>query len=117
VSLLRRVLRTLVKTTGGQVLIVVVVAYLIFQAWSVVQAGPKIDNRIPQLVDQRGRVNVRVELNFRPERFHILTLQDYGRVTGTDGNTVEVRGITLDGVRDLARKYWVRRIEPLPEGQ
>lgn len=108
-------LRRLMRTTGAQVLVAVVLAYLLFQAWSIVQAGPKIDDRVPQLVDRRGRVNVRVELNFRPERFHILAMQDYGRVTGTDGNAVEVRGITLDGVRDLARKYWVRRIDPLVE--
>jgi hypothetical protein len=40
-------------------------------------------------------------------------LQAYGRVSGTQENAVEVRGVKRADLASVARPYWVRRVEPL----
>jgi hypothetical protein len=57
-----------------------------------------------------------VTLPFPPERFHVQLFQSFGRVSGTQGNTIEVRGVKRADFAALARPYWVRRIEPLQPG-
>lgn len=103
----------LLRTTGGRTVVSLVALYLAFQAVMYVIAPAKIDPAVARQADAQGRVDVVVELNFAPERFHILVLQDFGRVTGSQGNSVEVRGIRLSGVQEVARKFWVRSVRPL----
>ncbi|MGH9051978.1 MAG: hypothetical protein ACRDWX_02995 [Acidimicrobiia bacterium] len=110
---MRPLLARLLGTTGGRTVLFVLILYMAFQATIYALAPSKVDEAVHQAVDAEGRVDVLVELNFPPERFHILVMQDYGRVTGTEGEAVEVRGISLEGVQELARKFWVRRIRPL----
>jgi len=62
------------------------------------------------------RVNILVTLPFPPERFHVQQFQTYGRVSGTQDNAVEVRGVKRADLASLARLYWVRRVKPLPPG-
>lgn len=60
-----------------------------------------------------GKVNVQVFLPFSPERFHVMAMQRYGRVSGTEDTSIEVRGVKRDDLSSLARPFWVKRIEPL----
>jgi hypothetical protein len=90
----------------------VVVLYLGFQIWQTLAAPAKIADGFPD----RRRVNAVVTLPFPPERFHILFFQGYGRVSGTQDNAVEVRGVNKQDLPAIARPYWVRRVEPLKEG-
>jgi len=83
-------------------------AYLAWEVWLTIAAPAKI---APGL--DAERVNVLVTLPFPPERFHVLVFQRYGRVSGTQGNSVEVRGVKRTDLNGVARHYWVRRIEPL----
>jgi hypothetical protein len=47
----------------------------------------------------------------------VQTFQAYGRVSGTQDNAVEVRGVKRADLTSVARPYWVKRVEPLqPEG-
>ena len=108
-SLVRQALRS----TRGRILIGVGLALVAWQAWLSLAAPFKIS---PDIARDRPRVNVVVTLNFPPERFHIQTFQALGRVSGTDGPTVEVRGVPPANLRALARPFWVRRVEPLTEG-
>ena len=39
------------------------------------------------------KVNILITLPFPPERFHVQLFQTYGRVSGTQENAVEVRGV------------------------
>jgi hypothetical protein len=55
-----------------------------------------------------------VTLTCTPERFHVLAFQQYGRVSGTQDESIEVRGVSFASLNALARPYWVRRVEPLP---
>jgi hypothetical protein len=58
-------------------------------------------------------VNVQVSLPFTPDRFHVMAMQRFGRVSGTDERSIEVRGVKQADLSRLARPYWVNRVEAL----
>lgn len=101
----------------GRILVSALALSLGWQAWLSIQAPGKVAPDITHAVSPRGTVDLLVTLPFPPERFHILVFQRYGRVSGTSGNTAEVRGVKLGDVTSLARFYWVRRVEALPDSQ
>ena len=63
----------------------------------------------------RGQVNALVTLRCTPERFHVLEFQKHGRVSGTQDDTIEVRGIRVAELNAVARPYWVKTVAPLVE--
>ncbi len=86
-----------------------------WQGWLAYQAGPKIPADLQRYASERGTVDLLVVLRFPPERFHILTFQKFGRVSGTRDLAVEVRAVPVRRVREIARLYWVREIRPLAQ--
>ena len=44
------------------------------------------------------------------------SLRRWKPVSGTEDNAIELRGVHGPDLTTIARKYWVRRIDPLPEG-
>jgi hypothetical protein len=84
-----------------------------WQLWLTLAAPGKIAPGFPA---EAARVNIKVTLPFPPERFHVLVFQRHGRVSGTEDNSVEVRGVRREDLTNIARLYWVRRVEPLPTG-
>jgi len=101
------------RSTFGRAAVVLVVLVLAWQGWLSWQARPKVPPDLAQHVSGRGTVDLVVTLRFPPERFHILMFQRFGRVSGTEGRTVELRGVAAARVREIARFYWVERIVPL----
>ena len=57
-----------------------------------------------------SRANYRVTLDFPPERFHQLFLQDRGRMVGVHGDVVDMMDVEPAALRDIARQYWVASI-------
>ena len=104
--------RDALKSRKTHVLLALVVAYLGWQLWLTVAAPGKIATGFPD----GARVNILVTLPFPPERFHVQQFQAFGRVSGTQDSTIEVRGVKRADLASLARPYWVRRVEPLPPG-
>ena len=104
--------RAVLASTQGRIVLGLLGLYLAWQVWLTLAAPGKI---APFPAD-RERVNVLATLPFPAERFHVLVFQGYGRVSGTTGNTVEIRGVRKGDLRAIARHYWVRRVEPLSEG-
>lgn len=102
------------RSTRARLLLGLLLAYLLWQAWLFVAAPHKVSAEIER---GRPRVNVMVHLPFTPERFHVLMFQKYGRVSGTTDSAVEVRGVPPAQLHAIARHYWVLRIEPLPPDQ
>ena len=43
----------------------------------------------------------------------MLAFQQYGRVSGTQDETIEVRGVQVANLNAVARPYWVKRVAPL----
>lgn len=111
-SLIRRALAALVGTGRGRIFLAVLATYVVFQAWLSLMSPGKITEGFDP---DRPRLNVLVTLSFPPERFHVLFFQRHGRVSGTDGNTIEVRGVPRAEMTRVARPYWVRRVEPLKD--
>lgn len=102
--------RDAIRSYRGKVAIGVVAALIGWQVWLSASAAGKIEEGIAQ--DTR-RVDVLVTLRFPPERFHIQKFQALGRVSGTSGNSVQVRGVNRADLTALARPFWVERVEPL----
>lgn len=109
-AIARAAWRWAIGTGRGRFLLVLLLAGLVFQAWLSLAAPAKVVGAFPT---DREKVHVLVTLNFPPERFHVLVFQRFGRVSGTDGNTVEVRGVPRSDLASLARPYWVSKVEPL----
>lgn len=107
---LRAMTGAVLRTTQGRVLVALLVAWLVYEGWLSWAAPGKLAADIPA---DREKVNLLVTLPFPPERFHVLKFQRFGRVSGTDGTTVEVRGVKRTDLSRLARPYWVSRVEPL----
>jgi hypothetical protein len=107
-----RIARLILASRRGQILLALGALWLGWQAWLFATAPGKITDGWPE----RPRVHALVTLPFAPERFHVLVFQRYGRVSGTDGNTVEVRNIDRNNLDRIARYHWVSRIEPLKPG-
>ena len=59
----------------------------------------------------QGKVAVVVTLAFTPDRFHVITMQRFGRVSGAQDQSIEVRGVRRADLTRLARPYWVNRVE------
>lgn len=104
------VLREVITSTRGRIVAAVIVALIGWQAWLSLAAAGKIAAGFPE---QGSRLNALVTLPFPPERFHIQKFQQLGRVSGTKGNSVQVRGVNRAELKTLARPFWVSTVEPL----
>jgi hypothetical protein len=104
--------RDALKSRKTHLLTAVVVAYAIWQVWLTVAAPRKVAD----FPGTSEKVNILVTLPFVPERFHVQQFQTFGRVSGAQDNSVEVRGVKRADLAALARPYWVSRVEPLPPG-
>ncbi len=107
-----KILRAIAKSARGRVLLAGLVALVAWQAWLTLAAPAKVSPAVHQAQGQK--VNLLVTLPFPPERFHVLVFQKFGRVTGTENTTVELRGVNKADLPAVARPYWVVKVEPLP---
>ena len=107
-------LRAVLHSAKGRIVLAAAVCYLVWQAWLSIAAPHKI---APELRGGAEKVNVLVTLPFVPERFHVMALQRWGRVSGTEDSRIELRGVKRADLTAVARPYWVRRVEPLPPGR
>lgn len=106
-------LRDAARSPRGKIVVGVIAAVVGWQLWLVATADGKIGEGI---AEEGRRVDVLVTLPFPPERFHIQKFQKLGRVSGTQGNSVQVRGVNRADLNTLARPFWVERVDPLPTG-
>jgi hypothetical protein len=104
----------ILRSTRGRIVIGAILAWLAWQGWLSLAAPGKVS---PEIDRSRARVNLLITLPFRPERFHVLMFQKYGRVSGTTDDSVELRGVAPVNLNAIARYYWVRRVAPLPPDQ
>ena len=106
-------MREAARSTRGRIVIGAVVALIAWKLALLLLAPGKV---MPGFTpNARGQVNALVTLTCTPERFHVLAFQQFGRVSGTEDRSIEVRGIQLANLEAVARPYWVRRVEPLRE--
>ena len=101
------------RSAKGRVIFAVIAAWLGFQLWLTVMAPTKVS---ADLAGTSEKVNVLIELPFTPERFHVLAVQQYGRVSGADDHSIELRGVKRTDLNAVARPYWVTSVGPIKEG-
>ncbi|MGY3037611.1 hypothetical protein ACVIIV_006781 [Bradyrhizobium sp. USDA 4354] len=101
------------RSPKGRVVLGAIAAWALFQLWLTIAAPGKIS---PELTGTSEKVNVQIELPFTPERFHVLAFQQYGRVSGTDEHSIELRGVKRTDLNAVARPYWVTAVGPIKEG-
>lgn len=104
-------MNAILRSRHARVAAGVLACWLAWQAWLSIAAPAKVS---PAIDRARAKVNLLVFLPFRPERFHVLMFQKFGRVTGTTDDSVELRGVEPANLNAIARHYWVARVEPLP---
>ena len=107
------IVREILHSTKGRIAIAVLIGYAAWQIWLSLAAPGKI---APGFRPDAQKVDILVTLPFAPERFHVIALQRFGRVSGTQDDSIEVRGVNKAKLLAVARPYWVRRVEPLPNG-
>jgi hypothetical protein len=105
-------LRDALKSRKTHILLILAACYLAWEIWLTIAAPQKI----AKFAGSSERVNILVVLPFEPERFHVQLMQTYGRVSGTQQKSVEVRGVKRADLTTVARPYWVTRVEPLQPG-
>jgi hypothetical protein len=105
-------IRDAARSTRGRIVIGAIVAFLLWKAGLALLAPRKVTGAFTP--NARGQVNVLVTLHCTPEHFHVLAFQQFGRVSGTQDNSIEVRGVSAADLNAVARPYWVARVEPLP---
>jgi hypothetical protein len=104
-------MRDAAGSTRGRIVVGLVVALLAWKLGLILIAPGKV---MPGFKgNARGQVAALVTLTCTPERFHVLAFQQYGRVSGTEDKTIELRGIQVADLDAVARPYWVKRVEPL----
>lgn len=101
------------RSTKGRVALGVVATWLGFQLWLTLAAPSKIS---PELAGTSEKVNIQIELPFAPERFHVQSFQQYGRVAGADDHSIALRGVKRTDLNAVARPYWVTSVGPIKEG-
>lgn len=111
-------LRRLLTSRGARVTMALFALWLGFQGWMLFEAPRRVEKGLIERVERDGAVNVVVRLAFPPERFHVLKIQEVGRVGQVSGDTVGVRSIDADGIRTLARNYyWITMISSAEAAQ
>jgi hypothetical protein len=102
--------RTIHQSMQGRIVLAVLLFYAGWQVMLSLMAPGKV---APELQSGKNKVNVQVSLPFTPDRFHVMAMQRFGRVSGTDDRSIEVRGVKQTDLSRLARPYWVNRVEAL----
>ena len=105
-----KLMHSIVQSNRGKTVLAGLFLYIVWQLYLVFSASGKVD---ASLRDGKTKVNVQVILPFTPDRFHVMAMQQFGRVSGTEDTSIEVRGVKRDDLSSLARPFWVKRIEPL----
>ena len=86
-----------------------IVVIVLLSAWLFAHAGAQRKlAALEPLPD--ARAHYRIALDFAPERFHQLRLQDLGRLVEVRGESVYMMDVAPDAVRRIAGEYWVREI-------
>ncbi|AYY14682.1 hypothetical protein EF847_20285 [Actinobacteria bacterium YIM 96077] len=103
-------MRRALGTVGGRALAGLLVLVVAYQVWIGITATTKVDDDVGRDRSQEGHFAIDVVLGFVPERFHMLQLQDHGRIGGRTDNVLHMHRVTDEDVDAIARKYWVEEI-------
>src|SRR5579864_6245769 len=87
---------------------VLIVLVAVWSAWLHISGDAKVS---PILLRNGDRKDVVIELRFPPEKFHMLLLQELGRIQSVNGRNIHVLEVSPARIREFARHYWVASID------
>lgn len=96
-------------------LVVAAVAWATWNTGEALMLPGKLDEDVSQALARGERIDVIVELGFRPEKVHMNIFQKYGAVGGVSDDRVTILRVDAGRVRDLARHYWIKRVRMVGE--
>jgi hypothetical protein len=70
------------------------------------------ERKLSGIAAAEPRGNYRITLDFAPERFHQVRLQEAGRLVEVRGDDVFMMDVPPSALRAIAREYWVRAVTP-----
>jgi hypothetical protein len=76
-------------------------------SWTYATADSKIARDLLAATSARS---IAVRLRFPPEKFHMLLLQELGRIESVDGREVRLLDVPPQRIRAFARHFWVASI-------
>jgi len=88
-----RMWQSIHQSTQGRIVFACVLLYAVRQIHLGVSEPGKVAD---VLREGKGKVNVQVILPFAPDRSHVMAMQQFGRVSGTEDTSIEVRGVKRD---------------------
>jgi hypothetical protein len=95
---------TLLRSRPAAFTFAVVALALLWTAWIYGSADSKISRDLLTATDRRDVV---VELRFPPEKFHMILLQELGRIQAVQDRRIRLLDVPPARIRDFARHYWV----------
>lgn len=94
--------------------LLLITSLLLFGGWEVygrLSAQTRLMPAVHQALERDEQLDVVLKLPFAPEQFHVKLLQRYGTVSGVQSNTVIVRRVPPDKLKELGKSYWIERID------
>jgi hypothetical protein len=89
--------------------VAIVLCWGLFQTFNWASGAGKLEAFGPEAGDVLA---AEIVLAVVPEKFHMIILQDMGRLGGVKGNSVFLHDISGANVQMLAREYWITEIKP-----
>jgi hypothetical protein len=91
--------------------------FVLWQGYAIFHAASIIDPSLREQINRQKQVDIVVTLGFRPQPIHTRIFQNFGAVAGVDATRITLLRVPADRVSDLARYYWIEKIEPIPGTQ
>ena len=76
-----------------------------------IAAAVAAERKLAAIAPATGSGNYRITLDFAPERFHQLRLQEAGRLVEVRDRTVYMMDVSPAALRSVAGEYWVDAVE------
>lgn len=109
-------IKRLSRIRAMRLLAVVLLLAVVWNAYLLARAPGIISPEVSAEAAEGEPLQVGVQLDFPPERFHTLQLQSYGRVSRVEDQTVVLRDVRPESIALLARLYWVSGVVPAGGG-
>jgi hypothetical protein len=106
----RRSRGTLLRSRPAAFTLTVAALAIMWTAWLYASADSKVSR---ELLTGTERRDVVVELRFPPEKFHMVLLQELGRIQAVQDRRIRLLDVPPARIRDFARHYWVVSISSL----
>lgn len=87
---------------------------LAYQIWIGIGAAAKLS--ASGLDGNAASSNIEIDMTIDPEQFHMVVLQDAGRLVKVDKRRAYLKQVPRSMIEGLARLYWIERISPWKGG-